>query len=264
MTKPSARSRVRVAPVVAAVALLAAAPPAWALDGFEIQVYDGQANAPRETSLEVHLNHTLQRHLPKQWREQAERGHLSHATFEFAYGLTPWCELGAYLQLAMPIEPTIRPEFGGSKLRSKFVVPHELSGRWRLGTNVEFAYIPARFDSTGWGGEIRPILGYRGVRWEVIANPIIDLNLAEPTGTSLSPAVKAARVVAGAWALGAEYYAGTLPTQDNGDLRLKEQYVFVALDLWDRPLEFNLAVGRGLTAGAQRWVVKTIVGFPLT
>lgn len=246
----------------ASVAMGAA--PARALDGFEIQVYDGQANAPRETSLEVHLNHTLQRHLPRQWQEQAARGHLTHATFEFAYGLTRWCELGAYLQLAMPVEPRLRPRYGGSKLRGKFIVPHEISGRWRMGANLEMAFIPMPFDSTRWGGEIRPILGYRAPRWEVIANPIIDLNLAEPTGTSLSPAVKVARVVGGAWALGAEYYGGTLPTQDNGDLRLQEQYVFAAVDLWDRPLELNLAIGRGLTHGAQSWVVKTIVGFPLT
>ena len=245
-----------------AVVCLAVARPAAALDGFEIQVYDGQANAPWDTSLEVHLNHTLDRHLPPQWEEQAQRGHITHATFEFALGIAPFWELGVYLQAAMPVQPTVEPAFGGAKLRSKFVLPHHLAGPWRLGANFEAAWIPERFDSGSWGGEVRPILGYKSSRWMAIVNPIIEVNFDAPSQSTLAPAVKVAHVLWHAWALGAEYYGGAAPTHAPGDLRLREQYVFVAADLWDRPLELNLAVGHGLTASAQTWVIKGIVGFP--
>src|SRR4051794_4012922 len=102
--------------------LTAAALVALAADPFEIQVYDGTANAALRPGLEVHTNYRSSREL--------------HLTFEPSFGLTSWWELGAYVETSF--KDAYR--FEGVKLRSKLVAPSAVDAHWRFGLNVEVAY----------------------------------------------------------------------------------------------------------------------------
>jgi len=134
-----------------------AATPALAVDAFEIQIYDGSADAPGQAGLEVHLN-------------QPKGGPL-HFTLEPSYGITEFWELGGYFQ-------TADGKYEGVKLRSKFVTPESFSTSFRLGLNFELSRIP----NEGWGGEIRPILAFENERFLVAVNPIVSFPVAFEPG----------------------------------------------------------------------------------
>ncbi len=165
---------------IAAVCVLCAACPALAFDPFELQVYDGTADAPGEAGLEIHLN----------------RHHdATHLTFEPSVGVTQFWEIGGYLQ-------TQQGHYEGVKLRSKFVIPEGTLPDLRLGINFEISLEPGG----NWGGEIRPILAFENARWIFAVNP----NVTFP-GPAFEPGAMA-KVKAGPIAFGLEYY-GTLPDQ---------------------------------------------------
>lgn len=158
--------------LIAAASLLAL--PAAAFDPFEIQVYDGAADARGHAGIEVHLN----------------RHHdATHLTFEPSFGLTDHWEIGGYLQ-------TQQGHYEGVKLRTKLVTE---IGYWRLGMNFELSLEPGE----KWGGEIRPIVCYEDARWLVAANPNLSFPAAFEPGAM-------AKAKLGPVAAGLEYY-GTLP-----------------------------------------------------
>jgi hypothetical protein len=165
---------------LAAACVLCAASAALAFDPFEIQIYDGTADAPGEAGLEIHLN----------------RHHdATHLTFEPSVGVTRFWEIGGYLQ-------TQQGHYEGVKLRSKFVTPEGALGHLRLGINFEVSLEPGG----NTGGEIRPILAFEDARFILAANPIVSF-----PGPNFEPGAMA-KVKAGPIAMGLEYY-GTLPDQ---------------------------------------------------
>jgi hypothetical protein len=203
-------------------AILCAACPAWAIDPYEIQIYDGTADEPGHPGLEVHLNEP--------------RSGPFHLTFEPSYGVLPFWEIGGYFQ-------TGGGKYEGVKLRSKFVTPEGLIGEFRLGANFELSRIP----DEGYGGEIRPILAWENERFLLAVNPIVGFG-----PTSFEPGGMA-KLKLGPLALGAEYYASVSEHQ---------QYLFEALDLLAlKNVEVNFAVGEGLTAASTGTVVKMILGY---
>src|SRR5580704_14499275 len=100
----------------ALVAALACAEP----DPFEIQVYDGTANGRGQGGLELHVNDVANGVKTGSGTELPPHG-VVHMTLEPSYGLFPWWELGGYFQMARRDDGTI--DYGGVKLRSKFVEP---------------------------------------------------------------------------------------------------------------------------------------------
>jgi hypothetical protein len=234
---------------LAAAALLTAAPAARALDPFEIQVYDGTANKRGEPGVELHLNVSAS---------------AFHATLEPSYGVTDWLELGAYLQSALQDGSY---QFAGVKARCKVVTPPGWQPPLRLGVNVELSWLPAKFDPSQWGAELRPIIAWEDARWLLAFNPIVDFSFALPgsaEGPSFEPAAMAkVKLFGGKLAAGPEYYAA-LATFGGGVPALREQQhvLFAAVDLLAvEGLELNVALGHGLTSTSPGLVGKAIVGF---
>jgi hypothetical protein len=205
---------------LALLALLAAAPAA-AFDPYEIQVYDGTADAPGQAGLEIHIN-------------RASGGRLN-VTLEPSFGVFSFWELGAYLQ-------TSDGRYEGAKLRTKFVTPEGWHPNLRLGLNAEIARIP----NEGWGGEVRPIIAWEDARFLFAANPNIGFPL------SFDPGVMA-KVKLGPVAVGPEYYASLA----DGEHYLFEAIDLVAL----KGVELNAAVGEGLTASSRSLIFKMILGY---
>jgi hypothetical protein len=204
-----------------AVFILLAAAPALAVDPFEIQVYDGSADAPGQAGLEVHINR------PK--------GGPVHLTFEPSFGITAFWELGGYFQ-------TADGEYAGVKLRSKFVTPESFDPNFRFGLNFELSRVP----DEGWGGEIRPILAWENDRFLFAVNPIVSFPAAfEPAGM--------AKVKFGIFGAGFEYYAAIADEEQY----LYETFDLFGV----KDVEVNLGVGEGLTSGSKSLIFKMILGY---
>src|SRR5271165_7140253 len=79
---------------VAFVAAQLAAPSAHAAD--EIQVYTGEINEVGQFSVQQHLNYTIKGLTEPAYPGALIDNHALNGTPEFAYGVTPWLELGLY------------------------------------------------------------------------------------------------------------------------------------------------------------------------
>jgi hypothetical protein len=235
---------------------------AWAGDPFEIQVYDGTANAPGVPGLELHVNDWATGHRLSNPPEAPLHGQF-HATLEPSLGITPSWELGAYLQSAVRTDDGA-VDWAGIKLRSKLVTPPDWDPHWRLGVNVEVSYLPPAYDRSQWGSELRPIAAWQSARWLFAINPILDQSLAGPDGSSgpsFQPALKVA-VTVGPVALGVEYYATLGYLTDLPPLREQEHYVYEVVDLVSvGKLELNAGLGEGLTPASEGLTVKVIAGY---
>ncbi len=258
------RRRMRRAIPVPSVALavLLVASPAFAGDPFEIQVYDGTANAPGVPGLELHVSDWATGNRDATPPEAPLHGQF-HTTLEPSLGLTSFWELGAYLQGAVRTDAGV-VEWAGVKLRSKFVTPPTFDAHWRLGVNLEVSYLPATYDHDRWGSEVRPIVAWFDPDWLFAFNPIVDQPLAGSDvseGPSFQPALKAARTV-GPVALGIEYYATLGPFSGFLPWSQQQQQVFECVDVLslDR-IELNACVGEGLTQESEGVVLKTILGY---
>ncbi len=205
------------------LALFAAliATPALAIDPFEIQIYDGSADAAGQAGLEVHVNYPS--------------GGSLHVTFEPSYGVTDFWELGGYFQ-------TAGGHYEGVKLRSKLVSPPSFDPNFRFGVNFELSRVP----NEGWGGEMRPILAWENERFLVAVNPIVSFPIAfEPGGM--------AKVKFGLFGGGLEYYASL----SEHEQYLYETFDVFG---W-KDVEVNLGIGEGLTSASESLVFKMILGY---
>jgi hypothetical protein len=237
-------------------------PEAVAGDPFEIEVYDGTANAPGVPGLELHLNDWATGNRGATQPESPLHGQF-HTTLEPSLGLTPFWELGGYLQGAVRTDEG-DVDWAGVKLRSKFVTPTTWNAHWRLGVNFEVSYLPPAYDHDRWGSEVRPIVVWYDKDWLFAFNPILDQPLGgsdASQGPSFQPALKVARTV-GSVAVGFEYYATLGPLSAILPWRNEEHQVFEVVDLLSvSRLELNLGVGEGLTQVSEGLVIKAIIGY---
>src|SRR5262249_26991163 len=155
-----------------------------------------------------------------------------HATLEPSLGITPFWELGAYLQGAVRTDAG-RVDWGGVKLRSKFVTPESFHPHVRLGVNFEVSYLPSTYDHDRWGIELRPIAAWHDEHWLFAINPILDQPLAgsdASLGPSFEPALKASRTI-GPIAVGIEYYATFGPLGGLLPWKEEQQQIFEVVDV---------------------------------
>jgi hypothetical protein len=241
-----------------AVAFVARA--AGAVDPFEIQVYDGTANAPGIPSLELHVNHVFNG-LKSADPPELPAHHQTHLTLEPAFGVTPFFEAGAYLQTAFRDDGTF--DYAGTKLRAKFVTPEGWHPHVRLGVNVELSIVPEQYDASRLATEIRPIAAWEDELWILVINPIVDIPLGgSDHAPELEPAAMAKVKVASVFAAGLEYYSsfGSITSPEPGSRQ--EHYIYEAFDLLSVPrLELNVALGEGLTPASNALVGKMIFGY---
>jgi hypothetical protein len=241
---------------------LAVATRAYAIDPFEIQVYDGAANDKGQPGLELHLNHVVRGLRTADAPELPQHGQ-THMTLEPSYGLTSWWELGGYFQTALRSDGTF--DYAGVKLRSKFVTPPNWQRHLRLGVNFELSVLPDTYDRSRWGSEIRPIVAWENPTWLLAANPIVDVSLANPDladGPSFQPAALAMFKVQEKFGFGLEYYGDVGPIAHALPLRQQRHYIYeVESMLLVRDVELNLGLGEGLTPASNGVVVKMIVGY---
>ena len=214
----------------AAVLLLAS--PSLAMDAFEIQVYQGEHSDPGQASAELHSNYTLRGRATPAYEGETPPDQALRFTLEPALGIARWLELGAYLQTM--ITPDHGAQFGGWKLRAKFIAPSAFDGRLLLGINVEVGRVPASVEKAGWANEFRPIVSLDLGRFAFTLNPLFGFALSGPEAgrPDFEPAAKAKWNTDLGFAAGFEHYAG-LGRFDQGFLSAsaQEHLTFLAFDL---------------------------------
>jgi len=243
--------------------LLLWATPSRAVDPFEIQVYDGTANAPGSPGLEQHLNYVASGRRQVTDPPELSSAHQTHWTLEPSFGVLPFWELGGYFQTSLRPDGTF--DYAGVKVRSKFVTPPSWDEHVRLGVNLELSLLPEHYDRDRWATEIRPIVAWENASWLFVANPIIDMSLAGggwSDGPTFQPATMALYKVGTVASFGLEYYGNFGPLSGFVPLRSQEHYIYeVANLLAISHFELNAGVGEGLTDGSNALVVKLIVGY---
>jgi len=117
--------------------------------------------------------------------------HTLNGVPEWAYGVTDWLELGAYVPL---YSWTGSGHFliDGAKLRAEFVVPHAQERTFFYGVNFELSFNALYWEPTRNSGEIRPIFGVRIGPVDLIANPILDTSFRGLGSLDFAPAARVA------------------------------------------------------------------------
>jgi hypothetical protein len=252
----------RALALASAAALSFVAPPALALDPFEIQVYDGTANPPGVFGLEVHVNYVVSG-LQTSTTTELPPNHQFHVTYEPSYGVTRWWEIGGYFQTAL--RPDGELDYAGVKLRTKFVTPPKLLPNLRLGLNLELSLLPDTYDAGRWANEIRPIAAWETDDFMFVVNPVVDTSLAGPDfkkGPEFDPLASAMWKIRGTVGLGLEFYGSVRPLVGPLPLSQLQEYLFEVVNLLSVPrFELNAGVGEGLTSGSNGFVAKMILGY---
>jgi hypothetical protein len=235
---------------------------AFAIDPFEIQVYDGTANAPGTPGLELHLNHVA---LGQRTSDSTElpSHRQTHLTLEPSYGVTPFWEIGGYFQTTLRGDGHF--DYSGVKLRSKFVTPPKWNEHWRLGLNLELSILPDTYDRDRIGSETRPIIAWENETWMLVVNPILDQSLAgsgASDGPSFEPAATVLLKVQEKFGFGPEYYGNFGPIVSPLAPRAQQHYLYAVESLlFVKNLELQIGIGAGLTPASDPLVVKLITGY---
>ena len=229
----------------------------------EIQVYTEELNAPGEFGLEQHLNYTIKGQQTPDYPGQMTSHHVTQITPEFSYGLTQNLEAGLYLPLA--INPAGDTFLNGLRLRLKYIAPRQLNEATFYGLNVEVGRDSSRISDSISGMELRPIIGYRDVRWLLSFNPILNVGLAANVShqPQFEPALKLTHSVGAAARAGLEYYGEYGPLSHLLPRSQRAHTVYAVTDVEMHGFGINFGLGRGFVNAGDTWVMKAIIALPL-
>jgi hypothetical protein len=224
----------------------------------EIQVYDADINSPGQFSLQLHNNFTpIGRELPN-----FERGIAPNRTLngvpEWAYGVTDWLELGAYVPL-YSWTGNGRFLIDGAKLRAELVVPHAQDRSFFYGVNFELSFNARYWEPTRNSGEIRPIIGGRIGPMDLIINPILDTSFQGLGSLDFAPAARIAYNFSESWAAALEHYADYGRLSHFDPLSRQQQTLFAVVDYKGDRVSVEFGIGHGFTAASDALVLKMIL-----
>lgn len=224
----------------------------------EIEVYDATINEPGQFSVELHNNYTPIGRTQAEFPGGVVPNHALNGVPEWAYGVTDWLELGAYLPL-YTLTNEGRFELDGGKLRALFVVPHAKEQRFFYGINFELSFNAAHWERTFNSGEIRPILGTHLGAWDLIINPILDTAFNGFHKLDFAPAERVAYNFSDTWAVAVEHYADYGYVRDFEPPKGQTQTGFVVVDYARQPNSVEFGIGHGFTQSSDALVLKLMV-----
>jgi len=197
----------------------------------EIKVFTDELAHYREHTLETHVNKAN----TGPWRVMPE----------YSYGIWHDWEFSFQLPFASTTSEGYRAEL-------QYIAPHDEDRGFYWGINMEIARVARRDEPEFWNVEVIPILGWRGGRWHLVANPGFERPVSgEQRSTTATPAAKVAYRAWGRNDFGVEYYRDSAASHA----------LYVA---WDGKLgksDINVGIGHGSGSASDRWIVKAIYEF---
>jgi hypothetical protein len=247
--------------LIACVATATLTPTASAQENYEIQVYGSETMPVGSTMFELHSNYALE------GRREVEAGvlpthHALHETVEITHGFTPWFEIGGYLFTSAAPDQSWRVI--GSHIRPRVRAPE--TWNWPVGASLsmEVGYQDRQYSTDTWSIEIRPIVDRQFGPWYASFNPTLERGLHGETageGFEFSPNAVVNRDVTHNVNVGMEYYGGMGSIHGFAPRAEQSHQLFGVVNLDMGPdWEFNAGYGVGLTAPAEKRMVKVILG----
>ena len=233
--------------------------PARAALPDEIQVYTDDLEAVGSRGIELHVNATPNGRSTPEYPGEVVPDRGIRVTPEISWGLAEDWDGAIYLPFVRSGEGSYF--FGGPKFRLKYLPLRPAEGTTGMfaGVNVEVAFVQQRFEESGRTAEIRPIIGYRGEKWLLSFNPILETDLAggKKGELTFAPAFKVSRRAWPGMALGAEYYMDMGEVSNSAPRDQQSRVLFLTADT-DR---INFGIGYGMTNASDRWTIKAIFSF---
>ena len=244
------------------VALWVGVPGVALAQSDEIQVYTGDLAPVGVFNLTWHNNYTPSGRKTPDFAGGIVPDHAWNGVTEWAYGVTDWFEAGLYAPL-YSISSSGNLKFAGTKLRALFVVPDAESRDFFYGVNFEFSYNSASWDTKRFTSEIRPIIGWRFGRLDIIFNPILDNSYEGLSRLDFAPATRIAYHVDDKLGIALEEYDdfGPLRKFFSGDEQSHQ--LFLVADYDAEPVSVETGIGFGLTEASDNLVLKLILSHDL-
>jgi hypothetical protein len=258
--------------------VLFASPLLHAQNGYEIQVYPSETQAPGTLLVELHSNYTVEGSTTKQFGMLPTQGQ-EHETVELTQGLNNWSELGFYIFTEEHDGTGV--QWVGDHIRPRVRVPP--SWHWPFGVSVsnEIGYARAAYANPTWSWQIMPIVDQTIGKWYWSVNTTMDWGIhptSLPPGTPLSqvnyyyrdvsphgmtfgPAATVTYQPKPLYNFGVEYYGYWGEFGHFVNLHNQQQQFFPVVNLFVSPKwEINFGAGWGATASTDHLVVKLVLG----
>ena len=233
-------------------------PRAAAAQTDEIQVYNAEIAAPGVVNLTLHDNYTPDgSKIPAFHGAIVSNGSINGVP-EWAYGVTDWFEAGVSLPL-YSIPRDGGPQLDGFKLRTLFVEPDAAKHSFFYGVNFEFSFNSKHWDRFTYTSEIRPILGWRFGKVDLIVNPIFDNSWRGFSHLDFAPETRVDYNFSDKWAIAAEEY------DDFGEIRRftpsqsQTHQLFAVIDYNGKPINIEAGLGFGLNSATDHLTLKLIL-----
>jgi len=181
----------RIAVSLLATSAMCSPGPRLAHAADEIQVYNAEINEVGQFSVQQQLNYTITGIPTPAYPGALISNHALNGTPEFAYGVTPWLELGLYVPWAVNEQGQFLSN--NFKLRTLFAVPDAAKKDFFYGLNFGIRLPKLAVRALAFAMEVRPIIGWRNPQWEFIVNPIIDFAWGQLGTADFAPAARLAR-----------------------------------------------------------------------
>jgi hypothetical protein len=241
---------------------LAALPGAASAAPEEIQVYLDDLVGTGNFGTDVHNNYVVSGDGMPPYPGGEAPAHVYRLTPEFYYGLSDTLELGLYVLTTR--QPGRDPTYDGSKLRVKFIAPHDAEHGAFWGANLEIGDTSLRVSPQPWGTELKGIYGYRWSRWLFATNLNLDWTSNAPFGgpVSLDVDTKLAYLTDAGYQVGFESYNELGQASNPGHFSQDSEMLYAVIDTdLNKSMDLNAGIGRGLTTASDHWVIKFILGF---
>lgn len=242
--------------MAAAISFLFATPVRAQTD--EIQVYDASIAPKGVFNLTLHDNYTVNGSSKPAFPGALVPEHTLNGVPEWAYGVTDWFEAGLYLPL-YSISSNKGAVLNGLKLRALFVEPDAAQKTFFYGINFEFSYNAKHWDESRYSSEIRPIIGWRFGRIDLIVNPILDNSWKGLSQLDFAPSTRLAYHLSDDWAVAAEEYADFGPLKRFYSGGMQSHQLFAVADYSGAPMDVEAGIGFGLTPASDKLVLKLIL-----
>ncbi|GAC1413425.1 MAG: hypothetical protein PVSMB1_01510 [Gemmatimonadaceae bacterium] len=224
----------------------------------EIQVYGGDVENPGKSSVTFHANYTPRGRSAPGFPGGVVPQHSLNGAFEWALGVTDWFEAGTYLPVyTLTGDRTL--EADGVKIRTLFATPHAASRSFFYGINFELSFNSRHWDQSRHGGELRPIVGARTGRWDLIVNPILDTSFDGFANLNFAPCLRVAYNGSRDFTLALEHYADFGQLHRFNNTQMQAHTLFAVADYAPRLFNLEAGIGFGLTNASDKLVLKTIV-----
>jgi hypothetical protein len=249
-----------IARLALAIAVLAIASPARALDFYELQLYYVDTVPQYHLLTELHSS-SVTTSTGRLAREELPTYQI-HNTLEGTYGLLPWLEVGQYLATARLDTGTY--EYAGSRTKVHFGIPQTEAWPVAFGMNVELDYMRRAADPQALSFSFMPIMQVAWGKAMLVGNFDFDKPFNGPgnKGLAFQPAAGLSYQLLDWLQPRLEYWGDMGPLSPLGSIDRQQHFIAPGFNLMlTPPLEFNFGVGIGLTRASNGAFVKSTIGW---